>query len=104
MSRKRFKAEHIIGMLREVEKLYYALCQIISQAIEKAGVLDGQKFRQALLDNKFDPVSGKVDYAERGFAIFVQPVSQWWNRRQELIYPFEYAKHTVKPAPPWDKR
>lgn len=79
MSRKPFIAEQIITMLREIEKLYYALCQIISRAIEKAGTFDGQKIRQALLDNKFDPVSGKVDYDERGFSIFLQPASQWWN-------------------------
>jgi branched-chain amino acid transport system substrate-binding protein len=83
---------------------FYALCQILFQAIEKAGSLDGQKIRQAVLDNQFDTMMGKVDYDEKGVAVFIQAAFQWINGKQQLIYPFEYATTKAKPAPPWDKR
>ena len=47
---------------------------------------------------------GKVDYDERGVALFPLATFQWWNGKQEVIYPFAYSKFKVKTAPPWDKR
>jgi branched-chain amino acid transport system substrate-binding protein len=84
--------------------MYYALCQILWQAIEKAGTLDSAKVRQAVLDNQFDTVNGKVDYDERGIALFPLAEFQWWNGKQQVVYPFEYSKLKVKIAPPWDQR
>jgi len=84
--------------------MYYALCQVLWQAIEKVGTLDSAKVRQAVLDNQFDTVNGKVDYDERGVALFPLAQLQWWNRRQQVVYPFEYSKLKVKVAPPWDER
>jgi len=84
--------------------MYYALCQVLWQAIEKAGTLDSAKVRQAVLYNEFDTVMGKVDYDERGIALFPLAQFQWWNGKQQVIYPFEYSKFKVKIVPPWDKR
>lgn len=84
--------------------LYYAACQILWQAIEKAETLDSAKVRQAVLDNKFKTVMGKVDYDERGVAVFPLADFQWWRGKQEVVYPFEYSKFKVKIAPPWDER
>lgn len=84
--------------------MYYALAQILWQAVEKAGTLDSAKVRQAVLANEFDTVMGKVKYDEKGIATFRQAVFQWANGKQELIYPLDLAKHKVKPIPPWDKR
>jgi len=84
--------------------MYYAVCQILWQAIEKAGTLDSAQVRQAVLDNKFDTVMGKVDYDERGIAIFTPAYFQWWKGKQEIIYPFEYSKFKLKITPPWNKR
>ncbi len=84
--------------------MYYAVCQILWQGIEKAGTLDSAEVRQAVLDNKFDTVMGKVDYDERGIAFFPLAEFQWWNGKQEVVYPFEYSKFKIKVAPTWDKR
>jgi branched-chain amino acid transport system substrate-binding protein len=84
--------------------MYYAWCQILWQAVEKAGTLDGAKIRQAVLANEFQTVNGKVKYDEKGIAIFRAPVFQWMGGKQELVYPFELTKYKVKVAPPWDKR
>ncbi len=84
--------------------MYYAVCQILWQAIEKAGTLDSAKVRQAVIENKFKTVMGKVDYDERGIALFPLAEFQWWKGKQKIIYPFEYSKFKIKIAPPWNKR
>ena len=82
----------------------YALCQVLWQAIEKAGTLDSAKVRQAVLDNEFETVNGKVKYDKDGVAIFTSTASQWWNGKQMTVYPFKWSKYKIKLAPPWDKR
>ncbi|MGD8786985.1 MAG: amino acid ABC transporter substrate-binding protein [Phycisphaerales bacterium] len=84
--------------------MYYAVCQTLWQAIEKAGTLDSAKVRQAVLDNEFNTVMGKVDYDERGIALFTPACFQWWEGNQQIVYPFEYSKFKIKVAPPWDSR
>lgn len=84
--------------------MYYALCQILWQAIEKAGTLDGAKIRRAVLDNIFETVNGTVDYDKRGIALFPLAEFQWWRGKQEIIYPLEYSQSLAIPAPAWDKR
>jgi branched-chain amino acid transport system substrate-binding protein len=84
--------------------MYYSLCQILWQAIEKAGTLDSAKVRQAVLDNEFDTVMGKVDYDDRGIALFTPASFQWWQGKQQLVYPVELSKFKVKITPPWDER
>jgi branched-chain amino acid transport system substrate-binding protein len=82
----------------------YALCQILWQAIENAGNLDGAKVRQAVLDGKFETVMGPVKYEENGVALFTSTASQWWDGKQQMVYPFEYSKWELKLAPPWNER
>lgn len=47
---------------------------------------------------------GPVKYAEDGHAKFPAVAAQWWDGKQMLVYPSEYATWKVKPAPPWDQR
>ncbi len=84
--------------------LHYAACQILWQAIEKAGTLDSAKVRQAVLDNRFETVMGKVDYDDRGIALFPPASFQWRDGKQRIIYPLDYAQETIAPAPPWNER
>jgi branched-chain amino acid transport system substrate-binding protein len=95
---KKFKKHSVaIGML-------YSLPQILSQAIEKAGTLDGAKVREAILANEFDTMVGKVKFSDKGVGLFPQVLFQWWNGKLETVFPFEYTKYKAKVAPPWDKR
>ena len=82
----------------------YALCQVLWEAIEKAGTLDSAKVRQAVLDNEFNTVMGKVDYDERGVATFVSTASQWRNGKQMTVSPFEWTDYKITLAPPWNAR
>ncbi len=84
--------------------LYYALCQILWQAVEKAGTLDSEKVRKTVINNKFTTVMGEVDYDEKGVAVFPLTVQQWWNGKQHIVYPFEYSNYKIKIAPTWKKR
>ena len=84
--------------------LYYAVCQILWQAVEKAGSVDSAKVRQAVLDNEFETVMGKVDYDEKGVALFPQPNFQWRDGKRVVIYPFDRAIDKPRPMAPWDKR
>ena len=82
----------------------YGLCQILWQAIEKAGTLDSAKVRQAVLENEFETVMGKVNYGKNGVAVFESTASQWWNGKQMTVYPFKWTDYKIKLAPPWNKR
>jgi branched-chain amino acid transport system substrate-binding protein len=82
----------------------YALCQILWQAIEKAGTLESAKVRQAVLDNEFQTVMGKVKYDQNGVAVFVSTAHQWWNGKQMTVCPFEWTDYKIKVAPPWKER
>ncbi len=84
--------------------LFYANCQILFDGIEKAGTLDSAKVRQAVIGNTHDTVMGPVKYDAKGIALFSAVDFQWFNGKQELIFPVEIAKWKVKPLPPWDKR
>lgn len=82
----------------------YALCQILWQAIEKAGTVDSAKVRQAVLDNEFQTMMGKVKYANNGVATFVSTASQWWDGKQMTVYPFDLTTYKISLAPPWKER
>jgi branched-chain amino acid transport system substrate-binding protein len=86
--------------------LYYATCQILWEAIEKAGTLDSAKVKQAVMTNTFKGTTmGDVKYQADGTAIFPVGAFQWWEGRQKTVYPFERSGGwKVKVAPPWDKR
>ncbi len=82
----------------------YALCQILWQAIEKAGTLDSAKVRQAVLVNEFQTVMGKVKYDKNAVATFVSTAHQWWKGKQITVYPFERTHYKIKLVPSWKDR
>jgi branched-chain amino acid transport system substrate-binding protein len=85
--------------------LYYALAQILWQAIEKAGSLDSLKVRQAVVGGEFKgTVMGDVKYDQDGVALCESTGNQWWDGKQMLVYPFVPGAWKVRLAPPWDKR
>jgi branched-chain amino acid transport system substrate-binding protein len=86
--------------------LYYSLCQILWEAIEKAGTLDGQKIRNVVLTTRFKGTTmGDVKYNPDGTALFDLGAFQWWDGQLKTVYPFKMsAGWKVKIAPPWDKR
>ena len=86
--------------------LYYALCQTLFAAIEKAGTLDGAKVHEAVLNTPFkNTVMGDVKYDPAdGTAIFPLGAFQWIDGQLKLVYPFVKGAAKAQLAPPWDKR
>lgn len=84
--------------------VFYALAQILWQAIEKAGSLHPVLVRQAVLKNEFMTVLGKINYNLSGVGYYLSPAFQWIDGRQVLIYPFEIAQQKLKQAPQWKQR
>lgn len=91
---------------RSTVGFYYALCQTLFQAIEKAGTLDGAKVREAVMTTHFkDTVMGDVKYGPDGTAIFPNGALQWWNGERKTVYPFDLSGGwKLKLAPPWSER
>jgi hypothetical protein len=56
------------------------MCQISWQSIEKAESLNSAK-RQAVLDNAFHTIIGKVKNDKNSLAVFVSTGSQWRDGR-----------------------
>lgn len=85
--------------------LYYALAQILWQAIERAGSLDSAQVRAAVVNNEFKgTVMGDVKYDQDGVALCSSTGNQWWDGKQQLVYPISENSWKVRVAPPWDQR
>lgn len=78
----------------------YALVQMPSTAIEKAGTLDSEKVKQVFLTHEFKgTVMGDVKYGADGIAFYVNTGNQWWDGRQRFVYPFVKGRWKVTLAP-----
>ena len=85
--------------------LYYALAQILWQAIERAGSVDSAKVRDAVVNHEFKgTVMGDVKYGPDGVALSESTGNQWWDGKQRLVYPFSENSWKLRMAPPWDQR
>jgi len=84
---------------------FYATAQILYQAIERAGSLDSAKVRDAVIGGEFKgTVMGDVKYGPDGSAGFQVGTFQWWDGKQQQVYPFLDGSWQTKVMPPWNKR
>jgi branched-chain amino acid transport system substrate-binding protein len=85
--------------------LYYALCQILWEAIEKAGTLDSAAIKKAVLENDFKgTVMGDVKYGKDNVAIHLCTGHQWHDGYQELSFPMLEGGWKTQAIKPWNKR
>lgn len=83
----------------------YACVQILADSIERAGKLDRDAIRDAIAATDMTTVIGSVTFRADGTGVVLNPVVQWLNGKQELVWPLEHATTTfVYPAPPFDQR
>ncbi len=83
----------------------YACVQIAAAAIEKAGTLDRDAIRDAIAATNMMTVIGPVTFNTDGTGNVLNPLVQWINGKQELVWPPEHASaKLVYPAPPFDQR
>ena len=83
----------------------YACVQIAAQAIEDAGTLDTAAVRDAIAAIDMMTVVGPVTFNEDGTGNVYDPLIQWLDYEQVLVWPPELATHDLAfPAPPFEER
>jgi branched-chain amino acid transport system substrate-binding protein len=84
----------------------YGGCQILVEAIRRAGSLDSRNLRDAILKMDHTTVFGgfRVDPDGVQLAHKMQ-IFQWQNGKKAIVWPEELAADTPRfPTPPWSKR
>jgi branched-chain amino acid transport system substrate-binding protein len=83
----------------------YTCVQILADAITRAGTLDRDAIRDAIAATNMTTVMGPVSFRADGTGVIFNPVVQWINGKQELVWPKEQqTADFVYPAPAFDKR
>ena len=84
----------------------YGGCQILVEAIKRAGSLDGEKIRDALLKMDLNTVYGGFKVDPDGFQIAHKMVTfQWQDGKKVIVWPEELAPGKPRfPTPPWSQR
>jgi branched-chain amino acid transport system substrate-binding protein len=84
----------------------YAGCQVLTEAIRRAGSLDREKIRGAILKLDFNTVFGAFKVDPDGFQIAHKLVLfQWQDGKKVIVWPEELAPGKPRfPTPPWGQR
>jgi branched-chain amino acid transport system substrate-binding protein len=84
----------------------YGACQVLMEAIRRAGSLDSEKVRAAIV--KMDPntVYGAFKVDKDGFQVGHKDVMfQWQDGKKVIVWPEELAPGKPRfPTPPWSQR
>jgi len=85
--------------------LGYLACEIVGEAVEKAGTLNWEKIRDVIANNEFTTINGPIKFTGSENLRTPYMVLQWKKKKVEIIYPAEVATATpLYPKPPWPKR
>jgi branched-chain amino acid transport system substrate-binding protein len=84
----------------------YGGCQILLEAARRAGTLDGEKVREAILKMDTHTVFGAFKVDHDGFQVAHKlVVFQWQDGRKVIVWPDELAPGKPRfPTPPWSQR
>src|SRR5512136_1633036 len=83
----------------------YACVQILADAITRAGTLDRDAIRDAIAATNMTTVTGPVTFNADGTGNVLNPLVQWQNGKQELVWPTDQASATLSyPAVPFEQR
>jgi branched-chain amino acid transport system substrate-binding protein len=84
----------------------YGGCQILVEAIRRAGSLSGEKIRDAILRMDLNTVYGGFKVDPDGFQIAHKMVTfQWQDGKKVIVWPEELAPGKPRfPTPPWSQR
>ncbi len=82
--------------------LSYIGCQILEQAIEKAGSLDRQKIRDVIASQTFSTINGPIKFTGSENLETPSMWLQWQKGELEIVWPPEMATETLLfPKPNW---
>ncbi len=84
----------------------YGGCQILVEATKRAGSLDGEKIREAILSMDLHTVFGAFKLDRDGFQIAHKTLTfQWQDGKKVIVWPDELAPGKPRfPTPPWSQR
>jgi branched-chain amino acid transport system substrate-binding protein len=84
----------------------YAGCQILVEAIKRAGSLDGEKIRSEILKMDTTTAYGGFKVDDGGFQLTHKMVMfQWQEGKKVIVWPDELAAgKALFPTPPWNQR
>lgn len=80
----------------------YVACQVLEQAVEKAGTLNWEKIKEVISTQKFTTINGPVWFSGSENIGTPSMILQWQKNSLEIVWPQETA--TVKlliPKPAW---
>jgi branched-chain amino acid transport system substrate-binding protein len=81
---------------------YYAGCQFLQKAIEKAGTLDHNRIRDIMSSETFDTTMGPVKFDNGMMIGYVGQMGQWQNGVYEVIGPDDNrTADPIYPKPEW---
>jgi branched-chain amino acid transport system substrate-binding protein len=84
----------------------YGACQILVEAVKRAGSLDGEKIREAIFKIDLNTVYGGFKVDQDGLQIAHKMVTfQWHDGKKVIVWPDELAPGKPRfPTPPWSQR
>ncbi|MGH7311351.1 MAG: amino acid ABC transporter substrate-binding protein [Candidatus Rokuibacteriota bacterium] len=84
----------------------YGGCQVLMEAIRRAGSLDSEKVRDAILKLDLNTIFGAFKVDPDGFQIAHKMVTfQWQDGKKVIVWPEELAPGKPRfPTPPWSQR
>jgi branched-chain amino acid transport system substrate-binding protein len=84
----------------------YSGCQILVEAVRRAGSLDSGKLRDAILKMHHNTVFGEFRVDRDGFQIgHKMLIFQWQDGKKVIVWPEELAALKARsPTPPWSQR
>ena len=84
----------------------YGGCELLLEAIKRAGSLDAEKVRAALLKLELNTVYGGFKVDADGFQLAHRMLTfQWQDGKKVIVWPNEIAPGTPRfPTPEWSKR
>ena len=84
----------------------YGSCQVLMEAVKRAGSLDREKIRDAILKLDFNTVFGAFKVDQDGFQIAHKMITfQWQDGKKVIVWPEELAALKARfPTPPWSQR
>ena len=82
--------------------LSFVECQIIEQAIEKAGTLDRESVRDTIAQSEFRTINGPIRFTGTENLVTPSMILQYQKSDLEIIWPPETATaNPLYPKPPW---
>jgi branched-chain amino acid transport system substrate-binding protein len=84
----------------------YGGCQVLMEALRRAGSLDREKVRAAILKMDLNTVYGAFKVDKDGFQVGHRMVMfQWQDGKKSIVWPEELAPGKPRfPTPPWSER